>query len=76
MTSKSSPGVAFRCSTSMPARAGSVHARTPGAPSTATRQFAHWPAQHSRPRRRWYLKLRENVRRPAAKSAEAIVSPS
>jgi hypothetical protein len=38
----------------------------PGAPSTATRQFGHWPAQHSRPRRRWYLKLRENVRWPAA----------
>ena len=43
---------------------------------TATRQLGHWPAQHSRPRRRWYLKLRENVRTPAAKSAEPIVSPA
>ena len=55
---------------------GSVHARTPGAPSTATRQFGQWPAQHISPRRRWYLKLRENVRCPAAYSAEPIVSPS
>ena len=50
----------------MPSRTGSVQARTPGAPSTATRQFGHCPAQHSSPRRRWYLKLRENVRWPAA----------
>ena len=55
---------------------GSVQARTPGAPSTATMQFGHWPAQHNSPRRRWYLKLRENVRRPAAYSADPIVSPS
>ena len=60
----------------MPSRTGSVQARTPGAPSTATRQFGHCPAQHSRPRRRWYLKLRENVRWPPAKSAEAMVSPA
>jgi hypothetical protein len=64
------------CSTFMPSRRGSVQARTPGAPSTATRQFGHCPAQHISPRRRWYLKLRENVRRPAANSAEPIVSPS
>ena len=60
----------------MPSRTGSVHARTPGAPSTATMQLGQLPAQHIRPRRRWYLKLRENVRRPAANSAEPIVSPS
>src|SRR5215211_219989 len=76
MTSKSREGDAFMCSTLIPSRTGSVHARTPGAPSTCTRQFGHWPAQHRRPRRRWYLKLRENVRWPAAYSAEPIVSPS
>ena len=43
-----------------------MHARAPGAPSTATMQFGQLPAQHISPRRRWYLKLRENVRRPAA----------
>ena len=64
------------CSTSMPSRTGSVHARTPGAPSTVTRQFGHWPAQHISPRGRWYLNERENVRRPPANSAEAMVSPS
>ena len=53
-----------------------MHARAPGAPSTATMQFGHWPAQHISPRRRWYLKLRENVRCPAAYSADPIVSPS
>ena len=57
-------------------RTGSVHARTPGAPSTETRQFGHWPLQHIRPRRRWYLNERENVRQPFAKRAEAIVSPA
>ncbi len=60
----------------MPSLTGSVQARAPGAPSTETMQLGHWPAQHSRPRRRWYLKLREKVLRPAAKSAEPIVSPS
>ena len=59
----------------IPSRTGSVQARTPGASPTWTRQLGHWPAQHIRPRRRWYLKLRENVRRPAANSAEPIVSP-
>jgi hypothetical protein len=53
-----------------------VQARTPGAPSTATRQLGQSPAQHISPRRRWYLKLREKVRRPAAYSAEPIVSPA
>src|SRR6476620_1695029 len=76
MTSCSRLGEALRCSTAMPSRTRSVQARTPGAPSTATRQFGHCPAQHSRPRRRWYLKLRENVRRPPANRAEAIVSPA
>ena len=64
------------CLTSIPCRTGSVHARTPGQPSTSTRQFGHWPAQQSSPRGRWYLKLREIVRRPEAWSAEPIVSPS
>jgi hypothetical protein len=50
----------------MPSRTGSVQARIPGAPSTETRQFGHCPAQHMSPRGRWYLKLREKVRRPAA----------
>ena len=60
----------------MPARTGSMQARVPGAPSTATMQLGQLPAQHISPRRRWYLKLRENVRRPAANSADPIVSPS
>ena len=60
----------------MPSRTGSVQARTPGAPSTATRQLGHWPAQQRRPRRRWYLNEREKVRWPVAKRAEPIVSPS
>ena len=34
------------------------------------------PSTHSSPRGRWYLKLREKTRCPAAKSAEPIVSPS
>ena len=53
-----------------------MQARAPGAPSIATMQFGHCPAQHISPRRRWYLKLREKVRRPAAYSAEPIVSPA
>ena len=76
ITSNSRLGRALRCSTRAPSRTGSVQARTPGAPSTATRQFGHWPEQHINPRRRWYLKLRENVRVPAAYSAEPIVSPA
>ena len=39
-------------------------------------QFAQLPEQQSSPRGRWYLKLREKTRCPAAKSAEPIVSPS
>ena len=74
--SMSRPGCAFRCSTTAPARAGSVQARTPGAPSTATMQLGQAPEQHISPRRRWYLKLRENVRRPPAYSAEPSVSPA
>ena len=76
ITSSSSDGCAFMCTTCMPSRTGSVQARTPGASSTCTRQLGHWPAQHMSPRRRWYLKLREKVRWPAANSAEPIVSPS
>jgi hypothetical protein len=76
MTSKSSDGDAFMCSTFMPSRTGSVQARTPGAPSTCTRQLGHCPAQQSSPRWRWYLKLREKVRCPEANRAEPIVSPS
>ena len=76
ITSKPSDGDAFMCSTFIPSRTGSVQARTPGAPSTCTRQLGHWPAQQRRPRGRWYLKLREKVRWPEANSAEPIVSPS
>ena len=53
-----------------------MQARAPGAPSMATMQFGHCPAQHISPRRRWYLKVRLKVRWPAAYSAEPIVSPS
>src|SRR5919201_3671865 len=37
MTSRSRLGEALRCSTRMPSRTGSVHARTPGAPSKVKR---------------------------------------
>jgi len=76
IASNSSDGDAFMCSTRMPSRTGSVQARTPGAPSTETRQLGHCPAQQSRPRGRWYLKLLEKTRRPPANSAVAIVSPA
>ena len=66
MASKSSEGTAFWWVTRIPSRTGSTQARTPGSPSTVTRQFAQAPEQHSSPRRRWYLNERENVRRPAA----------
>src|SRR3954462_11539640 len=70
MTSKSRFGVAFMWRTSMPSRTGSVHALTPGAPSTATRQFGHWPAQHMSPRRRGGLDEGGDVRRPAGAARE------
>ena len=41
MTSKRRDGLAFMCSTFIPSRTGSVQARTPGEPSTSTRQFGH-----------------------------------
>ena len=47
-----------------------------GTPSTVIMQFGQWPEQQRRPRARWYLKEREKTRLPAAKAAEAIVSPS
>ena len=52
-----------------------VPVRTFGTPSTVMRQLAQRPAAHKRPRRRWYLKLRESVRTPPAQSAAPIVSP-
>ena len=39
-------------------------------------QFGQVPWQQRSPRGRWYLKLREKMRCPSPKSAEAIVSPS
>jgi hypothetical protein len=39
-------------------------------------QFGQPPLAHMSPRGRWYLKLREKTRRPAAKSADPIVSPA
>ena len=68
--------MALTCSTFIPSRTCSMQARAPGAPSTETMQLGHWPAQHISPRGRWYLKLREKIRRPEAYSAEPIVSPS
>ena len=76
IASKDSEGLAFMCLTRMPGLTGSVQARTPGQPSTSTRQLGHCPAQQSSPRGRWYLKLRESTLRPDACSAEPIVSPS
>ncbi len=76
IASKRSEGLAFMCFTFMPGLTGSVQARTPGQPSTSTRQLGHWPAQQRRPRGRWYLKLRDSTFCPDACSAEPIVSPS
>jgi hypothetical protein len=53
-----------------------VQTRTFGLPSTLIMQFGHCPEQQRRPRGRWYLNDREKTRRPAAKSADPIVSPS
>ena len=50
--------------------------RTFGSPSTCIRQLGQPPLAHRSPRGRWYLKLREKTRRPAANSADPIVSPS
>lgn len=50
--------------------------RTFGTPPAFTSQLGHLPETQSRPRGRWYLKLCEKVIRPAAASAEAIVSPA
>jgi hypothetical protein len=41
ITSKPSDGHAFWCSTFIPSRIGSLHARTPGRPSTTTIEFEH-----------------------------------
>ena len=46
-----------------------------GTPSTFIRQFGQCPAQHSKPRGRWYLKLRVKIRRPERYSADATLSP-
>src|SRR5438093_1542650 len=59
-----------------PSRASVVHARTPGSPSTLTRQFGQSPLRHDSPRRRWCFSDRVNVRTPARYSALATVSPA
>ena len=66
MTSKSSDGQAFWCSTTMPSRTTSLEARMPGAPSICTSEFAPCPAQSISPRGRWYLNEREKILRPPA----------
>jgi len=59
----------------VPALAGVVQARTLGTPSTFIMQLGHLPDKHSRPRGRWYLKLRVKMRCPERYKAEATVSP-
>ena len=76
MKSKSSDQRTFWPSTTAPSRIGSVHTRTFGTPSTVIWQFGQWPEQQRSPRGRWYLNEREKTRLPAAKAADAIVSPS
>src|SRR5919198_3155215 len=66
----------FWARTCAPSRTGSTQTRTFGTPSTCIMQFGQLPEQQSKPRGRWYLKLREKTRRPAAKSAEPMVSPA
>jgi len=73
--SRSSDPSTFWALTTMPGRTGSTQTRTFGVPSTVIWQFGQWPEQQSRPRGRWYLKLRLKMRRPAANSAEPTVSP-
>ena len=60
----------------MSSRAGVTHARTPGTPSTLTRQFGQSPLTQYRPRRRWYFSDRVNVRTPPRYIAAPTVSPS
>ena len=76
VTSLSSEPRTFCGSTRWPSRSGSAQTRTFGTPSTVIMQFGQWPEQQRSPRGRWYLKLREKIRCPAAKSAEPIVSPA
>src|SRR5207344_2344019 len=76
MKSKSRDQRTFWPSTTAPSRIGSVQTRTFGTPSTVIWQFGQWPEQQRSPRGRWYLNERENTRFPAAKAADAIVSPS
>src|ERR1700682_5850053 len=51
-----------------------MQARTLGTPSTFIKQLGHLPDMHSKPRGRWYLKLRVKIRCPERYSAEAMVS--
>src|SRR5262249_37897044 len=59
-----------------PSRAGSMHVRTLGRPSTSMRQLGQSPETHSRPRGLWYLKLRVKTRTPAAYRAAAMLWPA
>src|SRR5439155_7226962 len=74
--SRSSDPSTFCARTRSPSRTGSTQTRTFGTPSTSIRQFGQPPEQQRSPRARWYLKLREKMRRPETKSADPIVSPA
>src|SRR4029450_4042420 len=52
-----------------------MQARTPGSPSTFTRQLGQSPVRQNGARRRWYFSDRVKVRTPARYSALATVSP-
>jgi hypothetical protein len=74
--SRSVEGHPVSRSTRMPSSAEVTQARSPGISSTVTMQFAQSPVTQYRPRRRCDLSERLNVRTPARKAAEPIVSPS
>ncbi len=74
--SRSSEPTKFWPFTTAPSLTGVVQTRTLGMPSTVIWQLAQWPEQQTRPRGRWYLKLREKTRLPDAYSADPIVSPA
>ncbi len=75
LASMRSEGQVFWEVTAMPAVTSRWAPRTFGSSPTWTMQPGSWKEAVSRPRGRWYFRLRENTRSPAAASAETIVSP-
>src|SRR5262249_12536639 len=70
------PAGSRRSSTRIPSRTGVVHARTLGRPSTATRQSWQTPMPQKYPRGSPVRCVHRVSRRPEARSAAAMLSPS